>query len=94
MRSHGLSQGVADDALTVSTAMATAERRFQFRGHASQVFDSRLDIAQVLARQQVDLATWHRWLLGRTQQTADLVQGEAQTRPQVTKRSRSTSILL
>lgn len=78
MRSHGLSQGVADDALTVFTAMATAERRFQFRGHALQVFDSRLDIARVLARQQVGLATWRRRLLGQTQQTADLIQGEAQ----------------
>ena len=73
----GLPQGFQNRAGAALVAMTGADGPRQFTGHALQVREPSLDIAQVLARQLINLAARQVGILRQAQQAADFFQAEA-----------------
>jgi hypothetical protein len=74
-----LTQGCQDRALTTFAACAAGNGSLQFAGYSAQLTPPLLDVDEVMAGQLIDVAAGHRGVVGQRQETANLIQAEAES---------------
>ena len=78
---RALPQRAQDRALTALATRATGNGSFQFTRDAAQLTHPLLDVGEVMAGQLIDVAAGQCGIVGQRQETADLLQAEAELAP-------------